>query len=60
MLVMINGDRRQVLPFAEFDALFGTSDLEVLEVFPRSASLPAAYQVPKSGCGMLVAWFRTM
>lgn len=60
MLVMLNGDRRQVLPFAAFDDLYGTADLEVVEVFPRSASLPSAYQVPRAGCGMLVVWFRTV
>ena len=60
MLVMMNGDRRQVLPFPAFDDLYGTRDLEVIEVFPRSASTPAAYQVPKAGCGMLVVWFKSM
>ena len=60
MSVMLNGDRRQVLPFAAFDQLYGTADLEVIEVFPRSASLPAAYQVPKAGCGMIVAWFKNL
>jgi hypothetical protein len=60
MLVMVNGDRRQVLPFAAFDQLYGTADLEVMEIFPRSSSLPSAYQVPKPGCGMLVAWFKSL
>ncbi|HUQ82531.1 MAG TPA: hypothetical protein VM076_15385 [Gemmatimonadaceae bacterium] len=60
MLVMLNGDRRQVLPFAAFDQLYGTADLEVMEVFPRSSSLPSAYQVSKPGCGMLVAWFKSL
>ena len=60
MLVMLNGDRRQVLPFESFDGLYGTSDLEVVEVFPRSVSVPAAYQLPRAGCGMLVVWYKTL
>ena len=59
MLVMLNGDRRQVLPFAAFDDLYGTSDVEVIEVFPRSTSLPSQYQMPKGGCGMIVVWFKS-
>ena len=59
MLVMLNGDRRQVLPFAAFDDLYGTSGVEVIEVFPRSSSLPSQYQVPKAGCGMIVVWFKS-
>jgi hypothetical protein len=59
MVVMLNGDRRQVLPFAAFDDLYGTSDVEVIEVFPRSTSLPSPYQVPKGGCGMIVVWFKS-
>jgi hypothetical protein len=59
MLVMLNGDRRQVVPFAAFDDLYGTSDVEVIEVFPRSASLPSQYQVPKAGCGMIVVWSKS-
>ena len=60
MVVMMNGDRREVLPFDAFDDLYDTAEVEVIEVFPRSASIPAAYQVPKSGCGVLVVWFRLM
>jgi hypothetical protein len=58
MTVMVNGDRRRVLPFEEFDRLFGTADVEAIEVFPRSTSLPFPYQVPNVRCGMMVAWFK--
>jgi hypothetical protein len=60
MLVMMNGDRREVLPFAAFDELYSTSEVEAIEVFPRGTSLPTAYQVQGSGCGMLVVWFRSL
>jgi hypothetical protein len=60
MLVMLNGDRREVLPFSAFDELYSTSEVEVVEVFPRGASLPEAYQVERVRCGMLVVWFRTL
>jgi hypothetical protein len=60
MLVMMNGDRREVLPFASFDELYDTSEVEAIEVFPRAASLPAAYRVQSSGCGMLIVWFRSL
>jgi len=60
MVVMMNGDRREVLPFAVFDDLYSTGEVEVIEVFPRAASLPTAYQVQRSGCGMLVVWFKSL
>lgn len=58
--VMVNGDRRRVLPFETFDQLFGTHDVEAIEVFPQGSSIPMSYQVPRSPCGMLVVWFRTL
>jgi len=60
MLVMVNGDRRRVFPFATFDQLYGTQDIEAIEVFPRAGSIPNSYQVPGSRCGLLVAWFKTL
>ena len=60
MLVMINGDRREVLPFAAFDELYSTGEVEAVEVFPRAASLPSPYQVQRSGCGMLIVWFKSL
>jgi hypothetical protein len=60
MLVMVNGDRRKVLPFATFDQLYGTQDLETIEVFPRGSSIPNSYQVTGSRCGLMVAWFKTL
>lgn len=56
--VMVNGDRRQTLPFATFDQMFSPRETEAIEIFPRATSLPLAYQVRGSGCGMLVVWFR--
>jgi hypothetical protein len=58
MSVMVNGDRRRVLPFETFDRMYGTADVEAIEVFPRAASLPLPYQVPNVRCGMMVVWFR--
>jgi hypothetical protein len=58
MSVMVNGDRRRVLPFETFDRMFGTADVEAIEVFPRSTSLPFPYQVPNARCGMMVVWFK--
>lgn len=57
--VMINGDRRRILPFETFDQLFGPYDVEAIEVFPQGHSIPLSYQVQRSPCGMLVVWFRT-
>ena len=60
MLVMVNGDRKKVFPFVTFDQLYGTQELEVLEVFPRGASIPNAYQISGYRCGMMVAWFKLL
>ena len=59
-LVMVNGDRRRVLPFANFDQLYGTQELEALEIFPRGTSIPNAYQVTGFRCGIMVAWFKAL
>jgi hypothetical protein len=56
--VMVNGDRRRVLPFDTFDRLFSTGEVEAIEVFPRASSLPLSYQVPAARCGMMVVWFK--
>ena len=57
--VMVNGDRRRILPFDAFDGLYGVSDAEVIEIFPIGASVPLSYQVPRPGCGLMVVWFRS-
>ena len=56
--VMLNGDRRHIIPFATFDQMYPTDDLEVVEVFPRGASIPFSYQVNRSECGLLIVWYR--
>ena len=60
MQVMVNGDRRRVLPFESFDQLFGTQDVEVIEIFPAASSIPLPYQPPRGGCGLMIVWFRTL
>jgi hypothetical protein len=59
MPVMLNGDRRRVLPFDAADQLVSVDDIETIEIFPRG-SPPAAYAVSGSGwCGgLLVVWLR--
>ena len=57
--VMINGDRRRILPFESFDQLFSVSDAEAIEIFAMGSAVPLSYQVPRSGCGLLVVWFRS-
>jgi len=56
--VMVNGDRRRVLPFDNFDQLFSVSDVEAIEIFPVGSSVPLSYQVPRAACGLMVVWFR--
>ena len=58
--VMVNGDRRRILPFDAFDRLFSINDVEVIEIFPMPASIPLAYQTERSSCGLLVVWFRSL
>jgi hypothetical protein len=58
--VMVNGDRRRVLPFETFDRMFGIGDVEVIEIFPMASSVPLSYQVPRAGCGLMVVWFRSL
>ena len=60
MQVMINGDRRRILPFETFDQMFGVSDAEVIEIFPMASSIPLSYQTPRAGCGIMVVWFRSL
>lgn len=55
---MINGDRRRTMSFATLDQLFGPSEVEAIEIFPRTHTVPFAYGFRESGCGRLVVWFR--
>jgi hypothetical protein len=57
--VMLNGDRRHIIPFATFDQMYNTDNLEVIEVFPRGGmSIPLSYQVSRGQCGLLIVWYR--
>ncbi len=56
--VMVNGDRRRIFPFATYDDLFGTGNVEAIEIFPQGSSVPLAYQPPRSACGLLVVWLK--
>lgn len=58
--VMVNGDRRRVLPFDTFDQMFSLVDAEAIEIFPMGSSVPLSYQVARSGCGLMVVWFRSL
>jgi hypothetical protein len=58
--VMVNGDRRHVLPFETFDQMYSIADAEAIEVFPMGSSVPLSYQVPRAGCGLMVVWFRAL
>jgi hypothetical protein len=58
--VMVNGDRRRVLPFETFDQMYSLGDTEAIEIFPMGSSVPLSYQVPRAGCGMMVVWFRSL
>lgn len=58
--VMVNGDRRRILPFETFDQMFSVGDAEAIEIFPMAASVPMTYQVARGGCGMMVVWFRSL
>jgi hypothetical protein len=60
MQVMVNGDRRRILPFESFDQLFGTQDVEVIEIFPSGSSIPLSYQAPRGNCGLMVVWFKSL
>lgn len=57
--VMVNGDRRRVLPFSDIDALYRASDVEVLEIFTRGPTVPFPYVVPPGACGLMVLWLKT-
>ena len=57
-LVMVNGDRRQFLPFATFDGLYRPGDVEVIEIFPEGHVVPLGYQGQRSACGLLVVWLK--
>ncbi len=57
--VMINGDRRRVLSFTEFDQLVGPNEAEALEVVSRGESYFAVSpRRQATGCGTLYAWLR--
>jgi hypothetical protein len=64
--VLLNGDRRRILPFEAADQLVSIGEIEAIEIFPRGF-LPAAYSVPPSASpapssgwceGLLVVWLR--
>ena len=57
--VMLNGDRRHIIPFATFDQMYSTDGLEVIEVFPRGGtSIPLSYRVTRGECGLVIVWYR--
>ena len=56
--VIINGDRRQVMPFVTVDGLYRPEDVEVLEIFVHSVSVPFPYDVTRGGCGIMVMWLK--
>jgi len=58
--VILNGDRRRVLPFEAADELVGVDDVEVIEIFPRGWPPPSAYSIPGGQwCGgVVVLWLR--
>ena len=56
--VMINGDRRRVLPFSTVDGLYLAGDVEALEIFTRGPTLPLPYAVAPGGCGFMVLWLK--
>jgi hypothetical protein len=58
VMVMLNGDRRHIIPFATFDQMYSTNELEAIEVFPRGPSIPLSYQVTNARCGLLIVWYR--
>jgi len=57
--VMVNGDRRRILPFETFDRLFAVVDAETIEIFPAGHSVPLSYQ-SSGGCGVMIVWFRSL
>ena len=58
--VMLNGDRRRILPFDTFDQMFSMADVETIEIFPIGGSIPLAYQSVRGGCGLMVVWFKSL
>ena len=58
--VILNGDRRRVLPFEAADDLVGVEDVEAIEIFPRGWPPPSAYSIPGGPwCGgVVVLWLR--
>ena len=58
--VILNGDRRRVLPFEAADELVGVDDVEAIEIFPRGWPPPSAYSIPGDPwCGgVVVLWLR--
>jgi len=57
--VMVNGDRKRLLPFEAFDQLYSTLDVEVIEIFPAGSSIPQSYLPPRMTCGLMIVWFRS-
>ena len=56
--VMINGDRRRVLPFSTVDGLHRASEVEALEIFTRGPTVPFSYATQSSSCGVMVLWLK--
>ena len=56
--VIIDGDRRRVMPFVTIDRLYRPEDVEVLEIFVHSVSVPFPYDVTRGGCGVMVMWLK--
>jgi hypothetical protein len=59
--VMVNGDRRRVLPFAVFNQLFPPEQADAFEVVQfvgRRAPTARSILAARGVCGMLMAWLR--
>jgi len=59
--VMVNGDRRRVLPFAVFNEMFAPEEAEAFEVVQyvgRSAPTERSVRASRGQCGTLMAWVR--
>src|SRR5687767_4160906 len=58
MSVVLNGDRRQVVGFNTLERHFRPDEVEAIEIFPRSTTVPQEYRVRVGGCGVVVLWLR--
>ena len=57
---MVNGDRRRVLAFADFNRMFTPEEAEAFEVVHKVGfGVPTARTVrAERGCRVLMAWLR--